>query len=100
MGAGNYGREESRRGGGAALFLIFLALIMLLRYGESERLVAFRQQIHETIAERMDGIQYEKALETLGRSFSGLDDEDGAVSVFGREILGFSKQEKNQERGP
>lgn len=94
-----YGRGEPK-GGGAALFLLFLALILLLRFGESERLVVFRQQLHEAVFERVGGIDYEKALETLGRSFSGLDDEDGAVSVFGREILGFSKQEKNQERGP
>ena len=90
MGTGNYGREDPHRGGGSALFLIFLALILLLRFGESERLVTFRRQLSETVSERVGGIDYERALEALGRSFSGLDDEESAVSVFGREILGFS----------
>lgn len=90
MYGSTYGKRQQRRGGGGWLFLLLLAVLMILRFGGSQRLVDFRESAQSFFQERIGGIDYEEALETLGRSFSDLRNEDSAVSVFGREVLGLS----------
>ncbi len=74
------------------LFLLFVAVLLVLRFGGSERLVAFRESAQAFLQETVGGIDYEEALETLGRSVTDLRDEDSAVSVFGRALLGFDPE--------
>ena len=62
-----------------------LALVLLISYGGSEPIVALR----ERIVAAWEELNYEEALETLGRSFSG--GEESAVATFGQQILGFGE---------
>lgn len=85
-----YGREyawHSGRGGGGWALILILGLALLIAYGGSEPIVELREELLAVWAQ----LDYEEALETLGRSFSG---EDGsAVAVFGQQILGFGTGE-------
>lgn len=85
-----YGREYAWRssGGGGWLVIFVLAAALLIAYGGSEPIVELRERII-TVWEELD---YEEALETLGRSFSGEAGEENAVAVFGQEILGFGTE--------
>ena len=86
-----YGREyawHSGRGGGGWTLILIVGLALLIAYGGSEPIVELREQII-TVWETLD---YEEALETLGRSFSGESGEENAVAVFGQEILGFGTE--------
>lgn len=82
-----YGREYAQRpsGGRGWVLTVILALVLLISYGGSEPIVALR----ERIVSAWEGLNYEEALETLGRSFSG--GEDSAAAVFGQQILGFGE---------
>ena len=80
-----YGREYAQRpsGGRGWVLTVILALVLLISYGGSEPIVALR----EHIVAAWEELNYEEALETLGRSFSGR--EESAVATFGQQILGF-----------
>lgn len=67
--------------------MVVLALVLLISYGGSEPIVEIREQILSA----WETLDYEEALETLGRSFSG--GEDSAAAVFGQQILGFGEAE-------
>ena len=41
----SHGRGGGRRGGGALLFFLAAGAALLLRYGESDRLVRFREEV-------------------------------------------------------
>lgn len=69
------------------MFLVALAL--LIGYGQSDSIVELRESIQDVWQQ----LNYEEALETLGRSFSGENGEPGAVAVFGQKILGFGMSE-------
>lgn len=74
------------------LFLLFVVVLLVLRFGGSERLVSFRESAQTFFRETMEKIDYQEALETLGRSVVELRDEDSPVSVFGRTLLGFEQE--------
>lgn len=81
-----YGREyawHSGRGGGGWALVLIVGLALLIAYGGSEPIVELREELLAVWAQ----LDYEEALETLGRSFSG--DDGSAVAVFGQQILGF-----------
>ncbi len=79
-----YRREEPK--GGKGWFVVFVVgLVLLIAYGGSEPIVELR----ETILAVWQAWDYEEALETLGRSFTGEAGE--AVAVFGQQILGFGE---------
>ena len=84
-----YGREYARRpsGRGGWVLTVVLALVLLISYGGSEPIVEVRQRILSA----WETLDYEAALETLGRSFSG--GGDNAAAVFGQQILGFGETE-------
>ena len=66
--------------------ILVLALALLIAYGNSEPIVELREHILSVWTE----LNYEDALETLGRSFSLESDKKNAIAVFGQEILGFT----------
>jgi len=76
-------------GRGGWLLLLVLGLALLIAYGGSEPIVELREQIL-AVWEQLD---YEEALETLGRSFSGVEADKDTVAVFGQQILGFGTGE-------
>ena len=86
-----YGREYAWHSGGRVGWLIVLlvGLALLIAYGGSEPIVELREQILSAW-EEMD---YEDALETLGRSFSGVEADKDTVAVFSQQILGFGLEE-------
>lgn len=97
MNGNTYGsRRTKQSSGGAILFFLFLGAALLVRYGESERLVQFRQ----TVGAYIETMDYEEAIETIGRGFREATAEDGAIAVFGREILGFEKTETRSSSLP
>ena len=69
------------------MLVLAVALVLLISYGGSEPIVELRERILDAWEE----LDYEDALETLGRSFSGEVGETAAV--FGRQILGFGGEE-------
>ncbi len=85
-----YGREYARRpsAGGGWVVILLAGLALLLRFGGSQPIVELR----EKAAEVWRQWDYSEALETLGRSFSG-EEEDSAAAVFSRQILGFGGEE-------
>ena len=86
-----YGREYAwrSRGRGGWLLVLLMGLVLLITYGGSEPIVELREQIL-SVWEQLD---YEEALETLGRSFSGVEAEKDTVAVFSQQILGFGTGE-------
>ncbi len=67
--------------------MLLVGLVLLIAYGGSEPIVELREELL-AVWEQLD---YEEALEALGRNFTG---EDGsAVAVFGQQILGFGTGE-------
>ncbi|MBQ4578705.1 MAG: hypothetical protein IJA84_06540 [Clostridia bacterium] len=68
------------------MLVLALVLVLLISYGDSEPIVELR----ERIVSAWEELDYEEALETLGRSFSGETGE--AAAVFGRQILGFGEE--------
>ena len=86
-----YGREYAWHSGGHGCWLVVLlvGLALLIAYGGSEPIVELREQILSAW-EEMD---YEDALETLGRSFSGVEADKDTVAVFSQQILGFGLEE-------
>ena len=87
-----YGRAYAWRSNGGRsgwLLMVVLAIALLIAYGGSEPIVALRQEIISAWQQ----LDYEEALETLGRSFSGLEADRDTVAVFGQQILGFGTAE-------
>ena len=84
----SHGRGGGRRGGGALLFFLAAGAALLLRYGESDRLVRFREEVQVWAETRFPAGDYAQAVETLGRSIVSLRGEDSAVGVVARDILG------------
>lgn len=86
-----YGREYAWHSGGRGGWFVVLlvGLALLIAYGGSEPIVELREQILSAW-EEMD---YEDALETLGRSFSGVEADKDTVAVFSQQILGFGLEE-------
>lgn len=68
------------------MLILVLGFALLIAYGNSEPIVELREQILSV----WEQLNYEEALETLGRSFSMDEDKKNAVAVFGQEILGFT----------
>ena len=85
-----YGREYAWRssGKGGWILILVLGFALLIAYGNSEPIVELREQILSV----WEQLNYEEALETLGRSFSMDEDKKNAVAVFGQEILGFTSE--------
>ena len=69
------------------MIILVLALVLLISCGSSAPMVELREHILAV----WDRLDYEEALETLGRSVSG--GENNAVAVFGQQILGFGETE-------
>ena len=86
-----YGREYTWHSGGRGGWLIVLlvGLALLIAYGGSEPIVELREQILSA----WEQLDYEDALETLGRSFSGVEADKDTVAVFSQQILGFGLEE-------
>lgn len=86
-----YGREYAwhSSGRGGWLLVLVIGLALMIAYGGSEPIVELREQIL-SVWEQLD---YEEALETLGRSFSGVEAEKDTVAVFSQQILGFGTGE-------
>ena len=86
-----YGREYAWHSGGRRGWLIVLlvGLALLIAYGGSEPIVELREQILSA----WEQLDYEDALETLGRSFSGVEADKDTVAVFSQQILGFGLEE-------
>lgn len=86
-----YGREYAWHSGGHGGWLIVLlvGLALLIAYGGSEPIVELREQILSA----WEQLDYEDALETLGRSFSGVEADKDTVAVFSQQILGFGLEE-------
>jgi hypothetical protein len=85
-----YGREyawRSDRGGRGWALVLLVGLVLLIAYGGSEPIVELREELLAVWAQ----LDYEAALETLGRSFTG--EGGSAVAVFGQQILGFGTGE-------
>lgn len=80
-----YGREYAWRptGGRGWLLVAAFALVLLISCGGSDPVTELR----ERIVSAWEELDYEAALETLGRSFSGEVGETAVV--FGQQILGF-----------
>lgn len=91
----SHGRGGGRRGGGALLFFLAAGAALLLRYGESDRLVRFREEVQVWAETRFPVGDYAQAVETLGRSIVSLRGEDSAVGVFARDILGIEASPGN-----
>lgn len=68
--------------------VLVLVLALLITHGKSEPIAELREQILSVWEE----LNYEEALETLGRSFSMEEDKKNAIAVFGQEILGFTAE--------
>ena len=85
----SHGRGGGRRGGGALLFFLAAGAALLLRYGESDRLVRFREEVQVWAETHFPAGNYAQAVETLGRSIVSHRGEDSAVGVFARDILGI-----------
>ena len=68
--------------------VLILVLALLITHGKSEPIAELREQILSVWEE----LNYEEALETLGRSFSMEEDKKNAIAVFGQEILGFTAE--------
>ena len=68
----SHGRGGGRRGGGALLFFLAAGAALLLRYGESDRLVRFREEVQVWAETRFPAGNYAQAVETLGRSIVSL----------------------------
>ena len=85
-----YGREYAwhSNGRGGWLLVLVLVLALLITHGKSEPIAELREQILSVWEE----LNYEEALETLGRSFSMEEDKKNAIAVFGQEILGFTAE--------
>ena len=66
--------------------VLVLVFALLITHGKSEPIVELREQILSV----WETLNYEEALETLGRSFSMEEDKKNAIAVFGQEILGFT----------
>lgn len=92
---GSYGRGGGKRGGGALLFFLAAGAALVLRYGESDRLVQFRQEAQVWAETHLSGENYAQAVETLGRSILSLRGEDSTVGVFARDILGIGSSSAN-----
>ena len=86
-----YGREYGWHSGGHGGWLVVLlvGLALLIAYGGSEPIVELREQILSA----WEQLDYEDALETLGRSFSGVEADKDTVAVFSQQILGFGLEE-------
>ena len=86
-----YGREYAWHSGGRRGWLVVLlvGLALLIAYGGSEPIVELREQILSA----WEQLDYEDALETLGRSFSGVEADKDTVAVFSQQILGFGLEE-------
>ena len=86
-----YGREYAWHSGGRSGWLVVLlvGLALLIAYGGSEPIVELREQILSA----WEQLDYEDALETLGRSFSGVEADKDTVAVFSQQILGFGLEE-------
>ncbi len=86
-----YGREYVWHSGGRGGWLVVLlvGLALLIAYGGSEPIVELREQILSA----WEQLDYEDALETLGRSFSGVEADKDTVAVFSQQILGFGLEE-------
>ncbi len=78
-------RREEPKGGKGWLLVFVLALALLIAYGGSQPIVELRESIQDV----WQAWDYEQALETLGRSFTG--ETADAVAVFGQQILGFGE---------
>ncbi len=68
--------------------VLVLVFALLITHGKSEPIVELREQILSV----WETLNYEEALETLGRSFSMEEDKKNAIAVFGQEILGFTAE--------
>ena len=86
-----YGREYAWHSGshGGWLVVLLVGLALLIAYGGSEPIVELREQILSA----WEQLDYEDALETLGRSFSGVEADKDTVAVFSQQILGFGLEE-------
>ena len=67
--------------------MLLVGLVLLIAYGGSEPIVELRDELLAVWSQ----LDYEEALETLGRSFTG--EYGSAVAVFGQQILGFGTGE-------
>ena len=86
-----YGREYAWDSGGCGgwILVLMVGLALLIAYGGSEPIVELREQILSA----WEQLDYEEALETLGRSFSGVEADKDTVAVFSQQILGFGTVE-------
>ncbi len=78
-------RKEAPKGGKGWILMFALALALIMAYGGSQPIVELRERIQDV----WQAWDYEDALETLGRTFTGESGE--AVAVFSQEILGFGE---------
>ena len=69
--------------------MLLVGLALLIAYGGSEPIVELREQILSA----WEQLGYEDALETLGRSFSGVEADKDTVAVFSQQTLGFGLEE-------
>ena len=73
------------------IFILVIAFSLAMRFASTGPLYKVREKITEVLSYSVD---FEEAAETLGRAFTGENEDESAVLVFGRMILGLDDTEK------
>lgn len=76
----------------AVIFVLVIAFSLAMRFASTGPLFEFRERVAQVLARDAD---FGEAVQTLGRMFRGEGEEDeNAVLVFGRMILGLDDEEE------
>lgn len=83
-------KKESGHGAGKALlFLLVLCGALLLRFGQGEPLRRARETMQTVAGQQLEALDYETAIETMGRGFARMIQPEGILAEAGRLLLGL-----------